>query len=124
MGFRLQAVPSVPVPDVAAVITVDDQALGGGRGLAHRVHLPEGSMMTEFVAAMEGLSLAPATTVNASVEQAEPPPPPPTLPPAAKSRPPVRTPPVQPSWAADRPTDTASERFLSFQGPGEGPKAE
>ena len=66
MGFRLQAVPSVPVPDVAAVITVDEQALGGGPGLAHRVHLPEGSMMTEFVAAMEGLSLGPATTVNAS----------------------------------------------------------
>ena len=81
MGFRLQAVPSVPVPDVAAVITVDEQALGGGPGLAHRVHLPE----SEFVAAMEGLSLAPATTVNASVEQAEPPPPPPTLPPAAKA---------------------------------------
>ena len=55
MGFRLQAVPSVPVPDVAAVITVDEQALGGGPGLAHRVHLPEGSMMIEFVAAMEGL---------------------------------------------------------------------
>ena len=35
MGFRLQAVPSVPVPDVAAVITVDEQALGGGPGLAH-----------------------------------------------------------------------------------------
>ena len=74
----------------AAVITVDEQALGGGPGLAHRVHLPEGSMMTEFVAAMEGLSLAPATTVNAT---------------------------VQPPWAADRPTDTASERFLSPEGP-------
>jgi len=66
MGFCLQAAPeptpAVPVPDVAAVITVDEQALGGGPGLAHQVHLPEGSMMTDFVALFEGLSLAPATS--------------------------------------------------------------
>ena len=40
MGFCWQAVPSVPVPDVAAVITVE-QALGGGP-VAHRVQLPRG----------------------------------------------------------------------------------
>ena len=68
MGFCLQAAPeptpAVPVPDVAAVITVDEQALGGGPGLAHQLHLPEGSMMTDFVARFEGLSLAPATSAD------------------------------------------------------------
>ena len=65
-GFSLQAAteptPAVPVPDVAAVITVDAEALVGP-GLAHVAQLLEGSMMADFVALFEGLSLAPATAV-------------------------------------------------------------
>ena len=119
MGFCLQAAPeptpAVPVPDVAAVITVDEQALGGGPGLAHQMHLPEGSMMTDFVAIFEGLSLAPATSAvvqggdasvggdatvggDASVlDQGFARFPPVTVPPS-KTRPPVRRPPVAPPW--------------------------
>ena len=114
MGFCLKAAPEpTPVPHVAAVITVDEEALGGGPGLAHQVHLPEGSMMADFVARFEGLSLsAPATFAqggdasvsgdatasgDAGVQDDLPIAGPATEPPP-RARPPIRRPPVTPPW--------------------------
>ena len=68
--------------NVTAVITVDAEAMGGGSGYAHRVQLPEGSMMAEvfvadILASMEGLTPGPSDAFVQARDSEAPPGPPP-----------------------------------------------
>ena len=78
--------------------------MGGGSGYAHRVQLPEGSMMAEvfvadILASMEGLTLGPSDAF-VQARDSEAPPGPPPLPP-----PPNRTPPGPPARTHGRATE-------------------